>query len=95
VGAALVVAAVTGALWWRSERAKAAAEQEGRRAEASKLVALGRLDAEADPTSALAFARKSLAVHDNAEARRLVLEALWRGPIARVMPLPAKEAATA
>jgi WD40 repeat protein len=27
-------------------------------------------------------------VHDTSEARRLALEALWRGPVARVLPVP-------
>jgi WD40 repeat protein len=57
-----------------------------RKAEASRLVALGRLELEADPTLTLAWARKSLEVADSAEARRLAVEALWRGPVARVLP---------
>ncbi len=69
-------------------RARERAEAEARRAEASKLVALGKLELEVDPTATLAYARKSLEVHDTAEARRLALEALWRGPVASVRPLP-------
>ena len=52
---------------------------EARRAEASRLVALGRLEMERYPTATLAYARKSLEVADNAEARRLALESLWQG----------------
>jgi len=52
-------------------------------AEASRLVALGRLEMDSYPTATLAYARKSLEVADNHEARRLALEALWRGPTAR------------
>ena len=55
---------------------------------ASRLVALGRLELEIDPTLTLAYVRKSLEVHDSSEARRLALEALWRGPVARVLPVP-------
>ncbi len=51
-------------------------------------MALGRLELETDPTLTLAYVRKSLEVHDSSEARRLALEALWRGPVARVLPVP-------
>ena len=68
-------------------RQQAVASPEAR-AEASRLVALGRLELETDPTLTLAYARKSLEVHDSSEARRLALEALWRGPVARVLPVP-------
>ena len=67
-------------------RQQAVASQ--RRGEASRLVALGRLELETDPTLTLAYVRKSLEVHDSSEARRLALEALWRGPVARVLPVP-------
>jgi len=63
-----------------------AAVESARRAEASKLVALGRLEVNRYPTAAVAYARKSLEMMDTQEARRLILEALWRGPVARVMP---------
>jgi WD40 repeat protein len=62
------------------------AVESARRAEASKLVALGRLELDRYPTAAVAYARKSLEMMDTDEARRLILEALWRGPVARVMP---------
>ena len=65
--------------------ARQRAETEARRAEASKLVALGRSQLDAYPTAALAYARRSLEVADTAEARRLALEALWRGPTVRVL----------
>ena len=61
--------------------------QQARLAQASKLVALGRNQIDAYPTAALAYARKSLEVADTAEARRLALEALWRGPTVRVLPM--------
>jgi WD40 repeat protein len=60
---------------------------QARRAEASRLVALGRLEMESYPTATLAYARKSLEVADNAEARLLALEALWRGPTPRILPV--------
>ena len=63
------------------------AEAEARRAEASKLLALGRLDLETHPTAALAYASKSLELADTPEARRFVLEVLWRGPVARILPV--------
>ena len=62
--------------------------RETRRAEAAKLFALGRLELDAYPTAALAYSRKSLEVFDTPEARRFALEALSRGPVARVLALP-------
>jgi WD40 repeat protein len=72
----------------QAARALNAAREQALRAEASRLVALGRLELETDPTAALAYARKSLEVHDGAEARRLALESLWRGPVATFLPIP-------
>jgi WD40 repeat protein len=80
VTASLAVAAVTGVLWDR-------ARDEARRAEAGKLLALGRSHLETDPTAALAYARGSLDLFDTPEARRFVPEVLWRGPVARVLSL--------
>lgn len=71
----------------QATKARDQARAEARRAEASKLVALGKAELEVDPTTTLAYARESLEVHDTAEARRLALEALWRGPVASVWPL--------
>ncbi len=85
VAAALVVAGVTGALWRRSEAARERAQAEALRAEAGKLLALGRTQLEADPTAALAYARGSLDLYDTPEARRFAVEVLWRGPVARVL----------
>jgi len=68
------------ALWRASEAAKLAAE-------ASKLLALGRNHLEDDPTAALALARASLELADTAEARRFAVEVLWRGPVARILPV--------
>ena len=87
VTAALVVAAVTGGLWRRSEAARDQARAEALRAEAGKLLALGRTHLEDDCTAALAYARGSLDLYDTPEARRFALEALWRGPVARVLSL--------
>jgi DNA-binding winged helix-turn-helix (wHTH) protein/WD40 repeat protein len=94
IAAAAVVAAlsvglgVVSVFWSRSEAARRRADGEALRAEASKLLALGQAQLEVDPTATLAYARKSLEVHDTAEARRLALEALWRGPVASVWPIP-------
>jgi WD40 repeat protein len=59
------------------------------RAEASKLVALGRFVLAADRTEALAYAIASLDRADTVEARRLALRALWAGP--PVFALPVEE----
>jgi WD40 repeat protein len=87
LAAALVVAVVTGGLWRRSEGARERARAEALRAEAGKLLALGRTHLEADPTAALAYAKGSLDLYDTPEARRFALEVLWRGPVARVLSL--------
>ena len=76
----LVVLAVVGALWRRSV-------EETRRAEAGKLLALGRTVIEGDTTAALAYARASLELADTPEARRFAVEVLWRGPVARILPV--------
>jgi WD40 repeat protein len=80
VAASLAVAAVTGVLWDQ-------ARDEARRAEAGKLLALGRMSLDGDPTAALAYARGSLDLYDTPEARRFVPEVLWRGPVARSLSL--------
>ena len=84
--AAIIVglSAVALAIGVSRHQAVAAAE----RAEASKLVALGRLELDHYPTAAVAYARASLEVSDTPEARRLALEALWRGPVARILTTP-------
>jgi len=59
---------------------------EANRAEASKLVALGRTVLDTRPTEAIAYAAASLELSDTPEARRLALRALWAGPPATVLP---------
>jgi WD40 repeat protein len=65
--------------FWRQSVAQA------RRAEASQLLTLGRMEMETSATAALAHARASLELVDSREARLLALEALWRGPPATVL----------
>jgi WD40 repeat protein len=64
------------------------AEAEAKRAEASRLVALGRLELDRYPTATVAYARRSLEIADTEEARLLAVEALWRGPTARIHQVP-------
>jgi DNA-binding winged helix-turn-helix (wHTH) protein/WD40 repeat protein len=80
VAAALAVAAVTSVLWRR-------ARSEALRAEAGQLLALGRAELEADSTAAVAYARKSLDIADTPAARAFAVEAFWRSPPARVLPV--------
>jgi WD40 repeat protein len=61
---------------------------EARRAEAQKLLALGEAEIEEYPTATLAYARASLELIDTPGARRLALEALWRGGAERILELP-------
>ena len=81
LAAAFAVAGVTSSLWHQ-------ALTQARRAEAARLVALGRAEIDRFPPAAIAFAQKSLNLVDTSEARRLALEALWSGPPARILPLP-------
>ena len=46
------------------------------------------MELDRDPTAALAYARKSLEMADTGEARTFAVEALWRAPSARIVPLP-------
>ena len=88
VAAALVVAGVTGTLWWRSEAAREQAKAEALRAEAGKLLALARGEIDRYPTAALAYVRRSLDLADTPDARRFAVEVLWRGPVARMFAPP-------
>ena len=78
VAASLAVAVVTGVLWTR-------ARDEALRAEAGKLLALGRAEIDRYPTAALAYVRRSLELADTPDARRFAVEVLWRGPVARIL----------
>ncbi len=80
----VVVAIALGTMWQRSVL-------ESRRAEAQKLVAMGRLALDTYPTEGLAYARASLELYDTAEARQLVVEALWRGGAERLLSTEGSE----
>jgi WD40 repeat protein len=69
----LAVLAVIGAFWRRSL-------SEARRAEAASLFSLAQLQLEDHPTATVAYAIRSLELADSPEMRRMVLDALWRGP---------------
>ncbi len=79
VGFAVLFAglAIVGSFWQRSLR-------EARRAEAANLVSLGQLELESYPSATVAHAIASLELADGPGARRLALEALWKGPTALV-----------
>ncbi|HSD65470.1 MAG TPA: hypothetical protein VLF95_02150, partial [Vicinamibacteria bacterium] len=81
------IAIVIGISRRQTARARDVARAEALRAEAGKLLALGRTYLDADPTAALAYARGSLDLFDTREGRTFALEALWRGPVARILPL--------
>ncbi len=84
VAVLFVVLAVVTALWRQSVR-------ETRRAEAQKLIALGQLELEADPTEAFAWAVASLEVSDTREGRVFALSTMSKGPIARFIQPGASE----
>ena len=76
-----MLAAVFGTLWRQSVH-------ETRRADAQKLLALGSVELQTDPTAALAWGRASLMTSDTLEGRLFALEALAKGPMARYLQLP-------
>jgi WD40 repeat protein len=69
----LAVLAIIGGFWRRSV-------SETRRAEAANLLSLAQIRLEDHPSDTIAFAIASLELRDSPEVRRLVVEALWRGP---------------
>jgi serine/threonine protein kinase/WD40 repeat protein len=69
----------------QAAKARDQAKTEAGRAEAGKLLALGRTEIDRYPTAALAYVRKSLELADTPEARRFAVEVLWRGPVARIL----------
>lgn len=74
------------ATFWRSEKqARQTAVSEAKRAEASKLLALGRTELDQDPANALGYAIASLERADTQVARRFAVQALWKGPPAFIM----------
>jgi WD40 repeat protein len=73
IAALLAGLAIVGSFWRESVHAT-------RRAEATKLLALGQLELDDNPTAAAAHAVASLDLSESPEARRLALDALWRGP---------------
>jgi WD40 repeat protein len=66
--------------------ARQRAEEEARRAEASKVLALAQLKLHEDPTEALAYATASLELADTKEARVMALRALQEAPPAWEVP---------
>jgi WD40 repeat protein len=64
----------------QTSRARDAAREQAQRAEASKLLALGELTLQGDPTEALAYATASLELADTKEARLMALRALHEAP---------------
>ncbi len=81
IAASIAVAAVTSSLWRRSRA-------EALRAEASKLLALGQVEIESNPTAALAYAIKSLELADTEEARRFALRSLQNAPTGTTLMSP-------
>ena len=74
----LAVLVVVGSFWQRSER-------ETLRAEAANLVSQAQVELESYPSAAVAYATASLELSGSPGARRIALEALWKGPTAFVV----------
>jgi serine/threonine protein kinase/WD40 repeat protein len=78
IAALLIGLSVVGVFWQRAVR-------ETRRAESQKLLALGQLELQANPSAVVAYSIASLELADTPEARFSALEALWRGPTAQLI----------
>ncbi|PWT90541.1 MAG: hypothetical protein C5B54_06975, partial [Acidobacteria bacterium] len=76
----LIVLAVITIFWHQAAIARDNAVLQARRAEAGKVLALGRAKAEADPSTKIAYALASLELNDSTEARRFAMQALSEGP---------------
>jgi serine/threonine protein kinase/WD40 repeat protein len=84
----LSVLALISTFWRGAEISRKQAVSEAQRAEAGKLLALGRGELDADPSRAIAYSLASMEVADTPEARRFALQALWKGPTAMITALP-------
>ncbi|MCI0416176.1 protein kinase [bacterium] len=84
----LIVLVTIGAFWRSAEVARKDAVLETRRAEAGKLLALGRGELETDPNAALAYSLAATELADTPEGRIFALRALWNGPLASLTELP-------
>jgi WD40 repeat protein/predicted Ser/Thr protein kinase len=85
----LSILAVIGNFWQKATVARDEAVSETRRAEAGKVLAIGRAIPEADPGTKLAYALASLEFADTPQGRRFALQALSEGPPAQVIEVPA------
>ncbi|HEX6177362.1 MAG TPA: protein kinase, partial [Thermoanaerobaculia bacterium] len=83
---AVLVATVFGFLFYRSRIAEARAVAESQRAEAQKLLAFSQALLDRDPSSAFAYAVKSLELSDTAQGRRRLVEIVAAAPVARFLP---------
>lgn len=84
------VLAIIVSFWRGAEMARQDAVSQANRAEAGKLLALGRSHLDADPGKALGYALASLEKSDTSDGRRFAMESLWKGPIPFVTTLPVR-----
>ena len=89
VAAFIVLLAVAGIVTISRQHAVS----EAKRAEAARLLALGRLEVEDDNIAALAWAMASLDMADTIEARHFAVECLWHGPTRFVLHMGSKTGA--
>lgn len=83
----LGVLAVISNFWRKATVARDDAVAETRRAEAGRVLAIGRAIPEADPSTKLAYALASLEFADTPQARSFALQALSEGPPAHAMEM--------
>lgn len=81
------VLAIVSNFWHKATVARDDAILQARRAEAGKLLNLGRANSNADPSTKLSYALAGLELADSTEGRRFALQALSEGPPARVFKM--------
>lgn len=82
IAALIGIAVAIGISRYQTVKARDQATMEAARAEAGKLLSIGRLKLIDHPNAALAYAIASLELSDNDPARRFAVEALWQSPSA-------------
>lgn len=78
---------VISSFWHQATVARDDAVSQAKRAEAGKVLTLGRAFQNADPSTKLAYALAGLELADSTEGRRLALQSLSEGPPARVFKM--------
>lgn len=83
----LIILMVIGNFWHNATVARDDAVSQARRAEAGRVVTIGRSKSDADPSTKLAYALAGLELADSTEGRRFTMQALSEGTPAQIIPM--------